>query len=190
MVKMHAKNQWNDVARKNLNSLCDVEAIIGLPYIFSLLKCVHALIKVAQGRNVFVCDFKESTKVAHQEFCMFYCDSYVKFEDLTFDDFNFIEALTNFNLPMEWFFDLNAWHSELLGIFLCWPHVSYILQWWWWCWWFSTCHQTCIQLGIQQGEKGMWRCNSRLGVGVVKTIPKAWIDDYSRCFLLIVLGYK
>jgi len=36
-VKMHAKSQQNDVARKNLNSLCDVEVIIRLPYIFPLL---------------------------------------------------------------------------------------------------------------------------------------------------------
>jgi len=105
-----------------------VEAILGLPYIFSLFKSVHALIKVAQGINVFVCDFKESMKVAHQEFCMFYCDPYVKFEGLAFDDFNVIEALTNSNFPMEWFSDLNAWHSELRGIFLCWPHVSCILH--------------------------------------------------------------
>jgi hypothetical protein len=67
-------------------------------------------------------------KVAHQKFYMFYCDPYLKFEDLAFDDFNVIETLTNFNLPMEWFFDLNAWQSELFGIFLYWPHVSYILQ--------------------------------------------------------------
>ncbi len=46
MVKMHAKNQQNDVARKNQNSLCDVEVILGLHYIFPLLKCVHALIKL------------------------------------------------------------------------------------------------------------------------------------------------
>jgi hypothetical protein len=51
----------------------------------------------------------ESMKVAHYEFCMFYCDSYVKFEDLVFDDFNVIEALTNSNLPMEWLFYFNAW---------------------------------------------------------------------------------
>jgi len=34
----------------------------------------------------------------------------MKFENLTlyFDDFNAIETLTNSNLPMEWFFDLNG----------------------------------------------------------------------------------
>jgi hypothetical protein len=47
MVKMHAKNQQNDLARKNQNSLCDVEVILALHYILPLLKCVHALIKVA-----------------------------------------------------------------------------------------------------------------------------------------------
>ncbi len=37
------------------------------------------------------------------------CDPYAKFEDPTFDDFNVIKTLTNSNLPMEWFFDLNIW---------------------------------------------------------------------------------
>jgi hypothetical protein len=54
MVKMHAKSQQNDVAKNNLNSLCDVEVIIRLPCILLLLECVHALIKVAQCKDVFV----------------------------------------------------------------------------------------------------------------------------------------
>ncbi len=47
MVKMHVKNQQNDFERKNQNSLCDVEVILGLHCILPLLECVHALIKVA-----------------------------------------------------------------------------------------------------------------------------------------------
>ncbi len=52
------------------------------------------------------------------------CDPYVKFEDPTFDDFKVIKTLTNLNLPMEWFLDLNIWQRGLLGIFLCWPQIS------------------------------------------------------------------
>jgi hypothetical protein len=44
---MHVESQQNDVIGKNLNSLCDVEVILKLPYIFPLFECVHALVKVA-----------------------------------------------------------------------------------------------------------------------------------------------
>jgi hypothetical protein len=67
MVKMHAKNQWNDVGWNNLNSLCDVEVILGLPCILLLVECVHPLIKATQNRDVFVCDLVEVMKVAQQE---------------------------------------------------------------------------------------------------------------------------
>jgi hypothetical protein len=49
-----------------------VEAILRLLCIFSLFECVHALIKVAQGRDIFVCDFVEAVKIAQQEFYMLY----------------------------------------------------------------------------------------------------------------------
>jgi hypothetical protein len=47
-------------------------------------------------------------KIAQQKFYQFYCDPYVKFEDLAFNDFNAIETLTNNNMPMDWFSDLNG----------------------------------------------------------------------------------
>jgi hypothetical protein len=57
-------SKQNDAIWKHLNSLCDVEVILGLPYIYPLFECVHALIKVAQGKDVFVCDFVEVVKIA------------------------------------------------------------------------------------------------------------------------------
>jgi len=108
MFKMHAKSQSNDVAWKNLNSLCDVKVILKLPCILPFLECVHALIKVTQNRDVFVCDFVEVVKVAQQEPYKFYCDLYTKFEDLAFEDLNAIGTLTDSKLPMEQFF-LSQW---------------------------------------------------------------------------------
>ncbi len=64
IIKTHAKSQRSDVVKKNLKSLCDVEIILGLPCILPLLECVHALIKVVQGKDVFVCDFVEVVKGA------------------------------------------------------------------------------------------------------------------------------
>jgi hypothetical protein len=75
----------------DLNSLCDVELVVGLPCILSMLKCVHALIKITQNKdNVFMCDFLEFVKLAQQKLYRFYYDPYAKYEDPTFDEFNSI----------------------------------------------------------------------------------------------------
>lgn len=55
-----------------------------------------------------MCDFVENVKQLQQELFMLYCDPYTRFDNLTFNDFNVIEMLTNDALPMSWFFDLNG----------------------------------------------------------------------------------
>jgi hypothetical protein len=47
IVKMNAESVRNDQALKNLNAMCDVELILGLPCVQPLLKCLHTLIKIA-----------------------------------------------------------------------------------------------------------------------------------------------
>ncbi len=59
IIKMHTKSSKIKVASKNLHALCVVKLILGLLYILSMLDYVHALIKIAQSWNVFVCDFVE-----------------------------------------------------------------------------------------------------------------------------------
>ncbi len=108
IVKMHVKSPINDIASKNLNVLCDVELILGLPCLLPLLKCVHKLIKIAQDYDVFVCDIVEVVKLAQLELYGMYCYSFTKFEDVDFDDFNAIGNLTNATMSMRWFFDLNG----------------------------------------------------------------------------------
>jgi hypothetical protein len=44
---MHIKSPKSDIANKNLNVLCDMELILGLPCLLPLFKCVHKLIKIA-----------------------------------------------------------------------------------------------------------------------------------------------
>lgn len=66
----------------------------------SLLKCVHMLIKIAQNRNIFMCDFVEGVKLAQHKLYRLYCDPYIQVNDPTFDDFHAIEILINDVLPM------------------------------------------------------------------------------------------
>jgi hypothetical protein len=67
IVKMYTKNSRSNVALKNLNFLFDVELILGLPCILLMLECVHALMKIAQNKDVFMCNFVEFIKLAQQE---------------------------------------------------------------------------------------------------------------------------
>ncbi len=59
----------------------------------------------------------EFAKVVQQELYMFYCELYGKFEDSTFYDFNVIESLTNTNLFVEYFSNLNG-GEDYLAFFL------------------------------------------------------------------------
>jgi hypothetical protein len=95
IVKMYTKNSKRNAALKNLNFLSNVEFIFRLPCIFSMLECVHTLIKIAQNKDVFMCDFVEFVKLAQQKLYRFLYDPYAKYENLAFDEFNSIQVLTN-----------------------------------------------------------------------------------------------
>jgi len=46
-VKMNVESVRSVQALKNLNAMCDVELILGLPCVLPLLECLHTLIKIA-----------------------------------------------------------------------------------------------------------------------------------------------
>ncbi len=100
IVKMQAKFVKSEVALKNLNSLCDVEFILGLHCILPLLECVHMLIKFAQHKDVFIYNFMDIFKPTQQDLFKFYYDPFTKYEDPTFDDFNYLLTLSNDTFPM------------------------------------------------------------------------------------------
>jgi hypothetical protein len=99
IIKVHTKSSKIKVASKNFHALCVVRLILGFMYILSMLKCVHALIKIIQSQNVFVCDFVEY-QVGQQELYWFYYDPFTKYEDLIFNNFNLVDASTNESFPL------------------------------------------------------------------------------------------
>jgi hypothetical protein len=58
----------------------------GLRAIVPLLDFVHALIKLAQSCDVFVCNFIDAMKVCQFELYWLYSDPYIKFDDPIFDE--------------------------------------------------------------------------------------------------------
>jgi hypothetical protein len=79
------KSPNNDTTNKNLNALCDVELILGLPCLLPLFECVHKFIKIVQGQDVFVCNLVEGAKLAQLELYRLYCHYFTKFKDVAFD---------------------------------------------------------------------------------------------------------
>lgn len=123
---MHARSSRNDQALRNLNQMCDVELIIRLLCILPLFKCVHIVIKITQGQNVFICDFVEIIKFVQHKFYTLYCDPYMRFNDLAFENFNAIETANNENLPMSWFFYFNGGKDAMYLAFSCVGHKYFI----------------------------------------------------------------
>jgi hypothetical protein len=58
-----------------------------------------------QNKVIVMCDLMDFIKLAQNDIYMFYYNPYVNFENPYFDNFNYIEALINENLQMNWFFN-------------------------------------------------------------------------------------
>jgi len=69
-----SKDIENEAIRSNLQKLLDLELIFGLHYILLFIELVHTLIKYAQGRGVYTCDFVEEVKMCRTKLYEFYID--------------------------------------------------------------------------------------------------------------------
>jgi hypothetical protein len=57
LVKMVEDVATVDNAKANYELICNVETLLGLPYVLPLLECVQSLNNFAQSYQVFICDF-------------------------------------------------------------------------------------------------------------------------------------
>ncbi len=118
IVKMHVEFRKKWGCFKKLDSLCDVEFIQRSPCILHLYKCVHILIKFAQGGDVFICNFVDIIKLVHQRLFKLYYESFPNYEDPTFDDFNSLFILSNDTFFMNWSYNINGGKEEMYLAFL------------------------------------------------------------------------
>ena len=106
-----------EIARKNLDHLCDIQILLGLSGLLPLLKCVHSLMQFAQGRDVFVCDYVSAIQMCIAEVFSFYLDDSTAFTDDVFWDFKGLVAVKHDAIPMGWVqsaFDLNEDATDVL----------------------------------------------------------------------------
>jgi hypothetical protein len=54
---MSSNSGYVEATKVNLVNLCDVDTILGLPYVLLTLESINILIKFAHNKGVFVCDY-------------------------------------------------------------------------------------------------------------------------------------
>ncbi len=79
LVKVALDSPTNQQAKMNYENLCDFQVLLGLVCILPLLEFVHAFIKFAQVRDVYVCDMVAIIMVCQGDIYMMYCDQTSKF---------------------------------------------------------------------------------------------------------------
>jgi len=75
--------------------LCVIEVAMGLTCIMPLLKVMHVLIKFAQSKNNFVCDFDKFVKMCCAELYNMYVDPEKKYNQKRFKPFLDLHECTN-----------------------------------------------------------------------------------------------
>jgi hypothetical protein len=99
LVKMVLDNLTNQ-------HLCDFQILLGLPCILTLLEFVHALIKFAQIRDVFVCDLMAIIKVNQRDLYNMYLEQSSNFITNIFWVFKSLLECKHENIHMKWILDI------------------------------------------------------------------------------------
>jgi hypothetical protein len=82
-----------EIARHNLDLLCDVGTLFTLPCLLPLLEFVNSLMKFAQATDVFICDYVAAMKICQAELYMIYHDVDTSFQQQHFP--MFVDAVNN-----------------------------------------------------------------------------------------------
>ncbi len=118
LVKMTLDNPTNQQGMLNYEHLCDIHIFLGLACILPLLESMHALIKFAQSKDVFVCYLVVPIKDCQGDVYNIYCDLISKFTIDSFWVFKSLLELKHENMHMRWIVDAK------FGI----PHLAFELN--------------------------------------------------------------
>jgi len=100
VVKMYMDAPKSKLVQDNLDLLCDLELVQGLPCILPMLEVVHTLIKYVQRQDVFICKFLDIVKSTRVELYSLYVDPFCKYDDPTFNEFSIVHEQHNELLPL------------------------------------------------------------------------------------------
>jgi hypothetical protein len=99
---MHTNALKSKLAWENLDLLCDLKLVFGLPCILLMLEVVHTLIKYTQRQDVFICEFINVMKSIKAELHRLYVDPFCKYDDSAFNKFNVVCEHYSELLPVTW----------------------------------------------------------------------------------------
>ncbi len=118
LMKMTLDNLTSQQAMLNYEHLCDIHILLRFASTLPLLEFMHALIKVAQSRDVFVCDLVVPIKDCQGDVYNMYCDLTSKFTIDSFRAFKSLLEMKHENIHMRWSADAK------FGI----PHLAFELN--------------------------------------------------------------
>ena len=72
------------LVKQNLSHLIDIQIVLGLAALLSILKSMHSFIKFAQSREVFVCDYVAVIQTCILKIQAFHLDNQTSFEQDVF----------------------------------------------------------------------------------------------------------
>jgi hypothetical protein len=72
---MHVDSSFLATAKANLNLLCEIEFLLGLACILSMLEALNYLLKFSQQTTYFVCDMVAVVKLCQADLYSWYVDS-------------------------------------------------------------------------------------------------------------------
>ena len=90
------------LASCNLSFPQDFQVLLTLSALLPLLRSVHSLIKFAQSREVFICDYVATIQICISELQAFYCDESSMFIHDAFLDFKALLQVRHDAIPMAW----------------------------------------------------------------------------------------
>lgn len=96
------KEKCPAAATENFDSLVDIELLLSLACFQHLLTIVHCLIKFAQTRDVYICDFLQSVKCVQEELTRKYIDPATSFNCEDFKEYISLIELKHPSLCMKW----------------------------------------------------------------------------------------
>jgi hypothetical protein len=107
IVKMATHSGFVEATKTNLVNLCDVGTILGLPCILLMLKSLNILMKFAQARVVFVCDYIAIVEIYQIDLYKMYIDPTTSFRLENF--LEFIDVVINISckITQDWVTNLN-----------------------------------------------------------------------------------
>jgi hypothetical protein len=88
-----------EATKANVVNLCNVGTILRLPCVLPMLESINALMKFAQARDIFICDYNDyivAVKICQVDLYKMHSDPTTSFQHENFLEFTHVVANTSY----------------------------------------------------------------------------------------------